>query len=297
MPDTPIYRVGSQRGGVPLCAWHTEQKRRTPGKGMAIHSSTIAWKIPRTEEPGRLQSTGSRRVGHDWVIFTKCLHGRSYGERLAKEASDHQLQEARKKDSERAITGGSLCPCTLGATRVPTSQAAAPPSRSILTGAELPQAKKKSCIYAHRATSVVSNSFWPCRLWPARLLCQGGRFSRQEYWSILANTGCHTLLESCISCCPKHQLPWIPGAARTPATQQTTPPPHLALTGANPSPPGQPQEQNPVDNPHAEVEIKPQLKPRGGVAKKEDPKPSHQLYKLQIKPTRSTRQTLCLWNI
>ena len=34
-------------------------------KEMAIHSSTIAWKIPRTEEPGRLQSMGSQRVGHD----------------------------------------------------------------------------------------------------------------------------------------------------------------------------------------------------------------------------------------
>ena len=34
-------------------------------KEMAIHSSTIAWKIPWTEEPGRLQSVGSQRVGHD----------------------------------------------------------------------------------------------------------------------------------------------------------------------------------------------------------------------------------------
>jgi len=47
------------------------------------------------------------------------------------------------------------------------------------------------------------------------------------------------------------------------------------LTGANPTPPGQPQEQTPVDDPHAEVEIKPHLKPRGSVAKEEDPKPSH----------------------
>ena len=31
---------------------------------MAIHSNTIAWKIPWTEEPGRLQSMGSQRVGH-----------------------------------------------------------------------------------------------------------------------------------------------------------------------------------------------------------------------------------------
>ena len=34
---------------------------------MAIHSSTIAWKIPWTEEPGRLTSMGSQRVGHDWA--------------------------------------------------------------------------------------------------------------------------------------------------------------------------------------------------------------------------------------
>ena len=34
-------------------------------KEMAIHSSTIAWKIPWTEEPGRLQYMGSQRVGHD----------------------------------------------------------------------------------------------------------------------------------------------------------------------------------------------------------------------------------------
>ena len=33
---------------------------------MATHSSTLAWKIPWTEEPGRLQSMGLHRVGHDW---------------------------------------------------------------------------------------------------------------------------------------------------------------------------------------------------------------------------------------
>ena len=36
-------------------------------KAMAPHSSTLAWKIPWTEEPRRLQSMGSLRVGHDWV--------------------------------------------------------------------------------------------------------------------------------------------------------------------------------------------------------------------------------------
>ena len=34
---------------------------------MAPHSSTLAWRIPRAEEPGRLQSMGSWRVGHDWA--------------------------------------------------------------------------------------------------------------------------------------------------------------------------------------------------------------------------------------
>ena len=33
---------------------------------MEIHSSTLAWKIPWTEEPGGLSSMGSHRVGHDW---------------------------------------------------------------------------------------------------------------------------------------------------------------------------------------------------------------------------------------
>ena len=36
-------------------------------KEMATHSSTLAWKIPRTKEPGRLQSMGLQRVGYDWA--------------------------------------------------------------------------------------------------------------------------------------------------------------------------------------------------------------------------------------
>ena len=44
---------------------------------MAPHSSTLAWKIPWMEEPGRLQSMGSLRVGHDWgtslSLFISCI--------------------------------------------------------------------------------------------------------------------------------------------------------------------------------------------------------------------------------
>ena len=38
---------------------------RSLEEGTATHSSILAWRIPGTEEPGRLQSTGSQRVGHN----------------------------------------------------------------------------------------------------------------------------------------------------------------------------------------------------------------------------------------
>ena len=52
---------------------------------MAPHSSTLAWKIPWMEEPGRLQSLGSRRVGHVWVTslsFFTFMHWRRKGNPL-----------------------------------------------------------------------------------------------------------------------------------------------------------------------------------------------------------------------
>ena len=42
-----------------------DTKGTFPEKAMATHSSTLPWKIPWMEEPGRLQSMGSLRVGHD----------------------------------------------------------------------------------------------------------------------------------------------------------------------------------------------------------------------------------------
>ena len=52
-----LQLIGIQRFGHDLA---TEQE-----KAMAPHSSTLAWRIPWTEEPGRLQSMGSLRVRHD----------------------------------------------------------------------------------------------------------------------------------------------------------------------------------------------------------------------------------------
>ena len=54
-----VGRVG-RKWNKPLKANSLSQ-----GKAMAAHSSTLAWEIPWMEEPGRLQSMGSLRVGHD----------------------------------------------------------------------------------------------------------------------------------------------------------------------------------------------------------------------------------------
>ena len=47
-------------------------------KAMPPHSSTLAWKIPWTEEPGGLQSMGSLRVRHDWVTSLSCFSFRHW---------------------------------------------------------------------------------------------------------------------------------------------------------------------------------------------------------------------------
>ena len=62
---------GNSDGKVP--AYNAGDWIRCPGredpleKEMAIYYSTLAWKIPLMEEPGRLQSMGSQRVKHDWA--------------------------------------------------------------------------------------------------------------------------------------------------------------------------------------------------------------------------------------
>ena len=54
---------------------------------MAPHSSTLAWKIPWAEEPGRLWSMGSLRVGHDWVTFTFTFHFHALEKEMATHSS------------------------------------------------------------------------------------------------------------------------------------------------------------------------------------------------------------------
>ena len=52
--------------GVPGAECFRNDRVKEPEKAMAPHSSTLAWKLPWTEEPGGLQSMGSPGVGHDW---------------------------------------------------------------------------------------------------------------------------------------------------------------------------------------------------------------------------------------
>ena len=61
---------------------NTESLSEPMEKAMAPHSSTLAWKIPWMEDPGRLQSMGSLRVGHDF-LFTFHFHA------LEKEMATH----------------------------------------------------------------------------------------------------------------------------------------------------------------------------------------------------------------
>ena len=143
-----------------------------------------------------------------------------------KRPSECQLQEAGK-DSDWAIAPVAKAACVPAHLAPPGSPQAKQPCQ--LSLGQSCHRQRKSCNYACRVTSV-GPTLRPCRLWPASLL-SGRGLSRQEYWSVLDKTGCHTLLKHSISCCLSHQLPWVPGAARTQATQAAAPPPLLALTG------------------------------------------------------------------
>ena len=60
MAQTVKYLPAMQETRVQYLGWEDPLE-----EGIATHSSTLAWEIPWMEEPGRLQSMGSQRVGHD----------------------------------------------------------------------------------------------------------------------------------------------------------------------------------------------------------------------------------------
>ena len=72
LPSMGLHRVGHNSSGLAVAGSTTKNVLRlitshflALEKEMATHSSVLAWKIPWTEEPGRLQSMGSQRVGHN----------------------------------------------------------------------------------------------------------------------------------------------------------------------------------------------------------------------------------------
>ena len=138
---------------------------------MAPHSSTLAWKIPWTEEPGRLQSTGSLRVGHDWansLSLSTFMHwrrkwqptpvffpGGSQGRRSLVGCRTGVTQSQTQLKLENSRDGGAGCRLW-GRTDSDTTKAAACFSRVRL--GETPWTS------AHQAPRSMG-------------------FSRQEYWS------------------------------------------------------------------------------------------------------------------
>ena len=100
---------------------------RSPGEGncyplqaMAPHSSTLAWKIPWTEEPGRLQSMGLLRVGHDWAISLSLfnfMHWRRNGNLLQysclENTMDRGTWKAGSRGSQRVRHTSDYCYTTI----------------------------------------------------------------------------------------------------------------------------------------------------------------------------------------
>ena len=67
-------------------SWVRSLGREDPlEREMATHSSILAWRIPWRHEPGRLQSTGSQRVRHDWATSLH-FQGQKWGRRDGKKA-------------------------------------------------------------------------------------------------------------------------------------------------------------------------------------------------------------------
>ena len=151
----------------------------------------------------------SNREGPQARAPSKCQNRWTYGERLARGRLFARLEAQRgsKKDSNRAITPAAVhFPANLAL----SASLQAKQLHHLHTQISLGQSchrQEMSFVYAHRVALVMSGSLCPFRLWPARLLCQREGFSRQEYWSLLTNTGCHTLLEHYISCCPSTNSP------------------------------------------------------------------------------------------
>ena len=74
-------------------------------RAMAPHSSTLAWKIPWTEEPGRLQSMGLWRVGYDWATSLSLFTFKHWRRKWQPAGSHHGRSHPWQRSYGRDLTG------------------------------------------------------------------------------------------------------------------------------------------------------------------------------------------------
>ena len=145
---------------------------------MAPHSSTLAWKIPWTEEPGRLQSMGSLRVGLDWAT--------SLSLSFTGEGNGNPLQCS---SLENPRDGGAWWAAVYGVAQSRTRLKRLSSSSSISVAAIASQLDQSTFIHLSWHLCVCMQScFSPVGLFEILKTVAGQaplsmRFSRQEYWS------------------------------------------------------------------------------------------------------------------
>ena len=93
MQETPVWSLG---------------REDSLEKEMATHSSTLAWKIPWMDEPGRLQSMGSQRVGHNWATSLEYTKGKANGHEEIQQTGIELVHQAQKACPLKDDQGNSI---------------------------------------------------------------------------------------------------------------------------------------------------------------------------------------------
>jgi len=153
---------------------------------MASHSSTPAWKIPWREEPGRLQSMGLLRVGHDWETSLFLFTFTFYFHALEKEMATHSSVLAWRIPGRGSLVGCRLWGRTESTTvQLRTRLKRLSSSSSRLATLQYNYLEKNKCV--HSSPHSLFLSFW-------LLLC----FLCRECWFSSCIPTIHTLLSSSI---------------------------------------------------------------------------------------------------
>ena len=157
---------------------------------MAPHSSTLAWKIPWTEEPGRLQSMGSLRVGHYWMTslyFSLSCIGEGNGNPL------------QRSCLENPRDGGAWWAAVYGIAQTRTRLKRL--NHSSITSIVKHTFSKTTITKCHRL-DVLSNKFIFCYSGARSLrsMCQQGCFHRRSLSFVVAD---------CLPLASSHCLLWV----------------------------------------------------------------------------------------